>query len=330
MIGVDASRRADALHCERIVRAHARTFTLASYFLPAPKRRAAYALYAFCRVADDLVDVAADASDAAVTERVARQLAEYGRQLTATFAGRPSGPVFRELAWVAREYGVPEGPLRELLDGVARDLRPVRYETWPDLARYCAGVASSVGEMCTHVFGVPNGPDARARAVRYARTLGVAMQLTNVLRDVGEDARRGRCYLPDEDLATFGIAREEVLRNPALPRDERWRPLMAFQVGRARALYEAALPGVALLAPDARRCTAACAAGYAAILSAIEQNGYDTVSTRARLGHWARAAVLWEVWRARPGAGGGPVGDGPYLEWERTGKADTPELVKWA
>ena len=321
--------RADALHCERIVRAHARTFTLASFFLPPPKRRAAFALYAFCRVADDMVDAAATSDDAGAAGHVARQLAEYGRQLSAAVARRPSGPVFRELAWVIERYGVPERVLFELLDGVARDLHPVRYETWPQLARYCEGVASTVGEMCTYVFGVPAGPEARMRALRYARTLGVAMQLTNILRDVGEDARRGRCYLPDEDLATFGVERDEVLHNPTLSRDERWRPLMAFEVGRARALYEAASPGIDLLAPDSQCCANACASGYAAILGAIEQNGYDSLSTRASLGNWARATILWDIWRARRGARAA-TGDGPYIEWDRVAKAGADKLVKWA
>src|SRR5690606_1019222 len=107
-------------------------------------------------------------------------------------------------------------------------------------------------------------------------TLGVAMQLTNILRDVGEDARRGRCYLPDEDLAMFGLTRDEVLQDPDLASDERWRPFMAFEIGRARALYQAATPGIWLLAPDAQRCASACARGYASILSAIERLDYDT------------------------------------------------------
>jgi phytoene synthase len=323
--------RADALHCERIVRAHARTFTLASYFLPAPKRRAAFALYAFCRIADDMVDAADEARDDALAGAIARQLAEYERELRAAVAGDPSGPVFRELSWVIDRYGVPPTVLHELLAGVARDLRPTRYDTWPELARYCEGVASTVGEMCTHVFGVAGGPDARARALRYARTLGVAMQLTNILRDIGEDARRGRCYLPEEDLATFGIERDEVLHDPGLARDERWRPLMAFEVGRARSLYEAALPGIALLAPDSQRCASACATGYAAILNAIERIGYDTISTRARLGGWARAAILWDVWRARRSdVEASRRGDGPRVAWERAAKTRPDGLINWA
>ncbi len=220
----------DARHCAHIVRRHARTFALASSFLPAEKKRAAFALYAFCRVADDMVDRAIVSCD----QTIGRQLETYHAALDAALAGAPSGPVFRELAWSVRTFGVPPAVMHELIAGVTRDLSPVRYPTWDDLAVYCEGVASTVGEMCTFVFGVPAGSEARMRALRYARTLGLAMQLTNILRDVGEDARLGRCYLPDEDLAMFGLSRDDVLHDPDLASDERWRPFMAFEIGRAR------------------------------------------------------------------------------------------------
>jgi phytoene synthase len=296
VLGETPGEREDARHCARLVREHARTFHYASWLLPPEKRRASNALYAFCRVADDMVDEAPVAGVASV----ARRLADYERQLRQALAGRPQGPVFRELHRVVEAYRVPAVVLDELLDGVARDLRPVRYTSWGELVVYCEGVASTVGEMCTYVFGVAGGAATRERALRYARTLGVAMQLTNILRDVGEDARRGRCYLPEEDLAAFGLTAEDVLGNAQLQRDERWRPFMAFAVGRARSLYEAAAPGLALLAPDARRCAVACATGYAGILGAIERVGYDTVSQRAHLGASARAGVLLAALRWRP------------------------------
>jgi phytoene synthase len=320
--------RDDALQCERVVRSHARTFTLASYFLPPEKRRAAFALYAFCRVADDMVDAATE-DDGDV---VAVALAEYERELDAALAGRPRDAIFRELAWVVDRYGVPPTVLRELLAGVARDLHPTHYESWPELAVYCEGVASTVGEMCTHVFGVAGGARTRDRALRYARTLGIALQLTNILRDVGEDAGRGRCYLPEEDLATFGIRRDEILAGDGrLARDPRWRALMAFEVRRARALYDAAMPGIALLAPDAQRCASACARGYAGILGAIEANDYDTVSARARLGHWARVGVLWDVWRGKGcPADASAVSDGPVIQWDGGPKLAAAELVNCA
>jgi len=294
---LDRERRtlSDAAYCRDIVQRHARTFWLASHFLTAPKRRAAFALYAFCRVADDMVDEGA----AGLRDDVPERLRDYRHDLDAALAGAPAGPVFRELALAARDYQVPAPVLHELLDGVARDCAPVRYESWRELAAYCGGVASSVGEMCTYVFGVEGDASIRTRAMGHARTLGVAMQLTNILRDVGEDARLGRCYLPAEDLSRFGLSADEVLVG-GLARDARWRALMTFEIARARALYAEATPGIALLAADSRRCATACAAGYSGILGAIEQIGYDTFNTRARLGTVARAGVLWTTWRGTP------------------------------
>jgi phytoene synthase len=310
--------RSDARCCERITRLHARTFALASHLLPAHKRRAAFALYAFCRVADDMVDLAIESGNAPA----AGQLEDYARSLREALSGRPESPVFRELARAVCEYDVPASVLDELLAGIARDLRPVRYRDWSELAAYCAGVASSVGEMCTYVFGVQGDAAMRTSAVHYARTLGIAMQLTNILRDVGEDARRGRCYLPVEDLAAFGITVHEVLHDTGLAGEERWRAFMAFSIRRARALYAAAEPGIALLAPDAQRCATACASGYAAILDAIEANGHDSISQRARLPHWRRATILWGAWRHRPAAA---------LPGGLTRASDTTgELARWA
>ena len=319
----------DADECARITFAHARTFSLASKLLPAGKRRAAYALYAFCRVADDLVDQAEHDNLAAL--RV--QLDAYRDELQAALEGRPSGPIFREMAWVTRAYGVSPAPLFELLDGVGRDLEAHTYDTWPELERYCEGVASSVGEMCTYVFGVPAGPAMRTKAIQYARTLGTAMQLTNILRDVGEDADRGRCYLPAEDMARFGLTAEDVLsRDPRLAKTGTWARLMAFEVSRARALYAAAMPGIALLEADAQRCAAACANGYAGILNAIEAQGYDTISSRARIGRLARVGILWNAWRYRASTPDlSALGHGPRIVWEpNSASASTDALVRIA
>lgn len=299
-VSIGASDAAsDAAACARITNAHARTFSLASKLLPPEKRRAAYALYAFCRTADDLLDRTEMQSALGLTQ----QLDAYRTELQRALDGQPSGPVFRELAWVSRTYQVSAAPLFELLDGVSQDLIDTTYATWNDLERYCEGVASSVGEMCTYVFGVTGGPDVRRAAVQYARTLGTAMQLTNILRDVGEDAQRGRCYLPVEDLARFGLTTHDVLTSPRLALESRWRDLMIFEVQRARTLYANALPGIALLSPDSQRCAMACATGYAEILSAIESLNYDTISTRARVNTLSRMRLLWNAWRFRPGTG---------------------------
>ncbi len=318
---------ADARACEQITLAHARTFSLASKLLPGDKRRAAYALYAFCRIADDLVDQA----DSVNPGVLARQLDEYRADLQAALDGRPSGPIFREMAWVTSTYNVSPAPLFELLDGVGRDLVVTTYDSWTDLEAYCQGVASSVGEMCTYVFGVPAGPAMRAHAIQYARTLGTAMQLTNILRDVGEDAQRARCYLPADDLARFGLTPQDVLTNRQLPQRPEWRAMMQYEVSRARALYAAALPGIALLAPDAQRCAAACATGYAGILTAIEAQDYDTISARARIGKLARVGILWNAWRYRAADPDlSALGRGPRIVWEPAAHAATERLVPQA
>lgn len=312
----------DARECERITRHHARTFTLASRFLPPEKRRAAFAVYAFCRTADDIVDqVAPDA----IAPRDA--LARYRESLAATLRGAPEAPVFRELAHAVAAFRLPAAVLHSLIDGVGRDLDGgARPANWAELAAYCEGVASTVGELCACIFGVAGGATSAASAKRYARTLGIAMQLTNILRDVGEDARRGRCYLPADELQAFGLSRDEVLSGgAALARDERWRPLMAFQIGRARALYEAAAPGLSLLAADGRRCAAACSTGYAAILDAIEDAGYDTLTRRVSVPMRRRAAILVRLWRGDPTAQVPlPGGDGPFVRW------DSPRPLPWS
>lgn len=314
--------RSDAQHCEAITRAHARTFALASAFLPPRKRRGAFAVYAFCRLADDIVDRNRDKDPALLTA----ELDLYRAGVAEALAGNPDGPIFRELWRCVSEYGVPADVLEELLNGVACDLAPARYRSWAELTGYCEGVAASVGAMCTYIFGVVGDEATRERAVKYARTLGVAMQLTNILRDVGEDAAIGRCYLPDEDLATFGITAERVLHDPTLKDDPQWHRLMRHEVARARALYRAASPGIALLEPDAQRCARACADGYAAILGAIERNNYDSFSVRARVGNWARAGLLWSVWRS--GAEVPPADvNGPVIEWGARQLSRPEEMV---
>ena len=283
----------ESLVCGNIVRRHARTFAMASAFLPAPKRRASYALYAFCRLADDAVDRAGPNGREAVRESLRTLRAQLDDALSGGFAG----PVTHETAWAIRRYGIPMAPIDELVNGVARDLDPTDYRDWPSLQAYCEGVASSVGELCTHVFGVVGSDDMRTRAVLCARTLGVAMQITNILRDIGEDAANGRCYLPDDALATAGLTRQQILACDIDVRSAAWQTMMRHFVARARALYREALPGIALLAPDSRRCAQACAVGYAAILEAIEEANYDTVSTRAHIGFRRKTRLMLSLYR---------------------------------
>lgn len=279
----------DARICAALTRKLARTFAFASTFLPERKQRGAFALYAFCRRADDLVDrVEADRT----THRAPLEFAQYRERLDAALAGCADDGAFRELAWTVGEFGIPSTVLKELLDGIERDLTPTNYRTWDELRRYAEAVASSVGEMLVYVFGTSHPPSVGA-AVRYARTLGVAMQLTNILRDVGEDARRGRCYLPHEEMARFGLAQEAILAGDVDPREPSWRRFVKFQIARARELYQDGARGIALLSADSRRCTWICAAGYAAILGAIERNEFDTFTTRAHVSRWDRVRLVF-------------------------------------
>lgn len=294
--------RPDAAACRAIVRRHARTFSAASLLLPPEKRRGAFAVYAVCRRADDIVDVG--------PRREAPDRLGRFRDAVASALSRPSAdPILRELRWAADRFALEREPLWELFDGIEGDLSHRPIDGWPSLLEYCEGVAGSVGELILGVFGMVAHVD-RTSTVRLARKLGVAMQLTNILRDIGEDARRGRCYLPIDELERFGVARSAVLDGSVLSHGDAWRALMAFQVDRARLLYRQAIVGVSLLEEDGRRCAIACAAGYAGILRAIERAGYDSVTSRVSITRIERLRVGWDAMRLRAPALGFPPGVG--------------------
>ncbi len=266
-------------HCQEVTAQHSRSFYLASGLLPAPKRQATRALYAFCRVTDDLVDRAE--ADAEAKLQVWRQHA---------LTWRPPGDDLVAVAWAdARaRYHIPQRYAEQLIEGVARDLHQTRYETFEDLATYCYGVASTVGLMSMHITGF-SGPEA----IPYAVKLGVALQLTNILRDVGEDWRAGRVYLPQEDLARFGLSEADVAAGRV---DERWRAFMRFQIIRNRRLYTEALPGLARLNRDGRLAIAAAAGLYSAILEDIERHDYDVFTRRAYVSGWDKVRRLPAIW----------------------------------
>jgi len=308
------SRRShpDAAVCRQIVRRHARTFFAASVLLPRDKRRGAFAVYAVCRRADDIVDVG--------PERDAQARLARFRDAVATALNHTSpDPVLREIRWAVDRYQLPQAPLWELFDGVAADLDHQPIESWPGLLAYCEGVAGSVGELTLGIFGLTADADRRS-TVLLARKLGVAMQLTNILRDVGEDARRGRCYFPLDELERFGLTRASVIDGSALSRRDAWRAFMAFQVDRAHALYRLAVVGVLQLDGDAQRCAVACAEGYARILRAVEGADYDTYTSRASIGRRERLRVAWDAMRRRAPSLGFPsaVGRGGAMQHAST------------
>lgn len=248
--------------CSAITREHGRTFYLASHFQTPPRRRALHAIYAFCRIADDIVDRAKTPSEAAA------QLAAWEAQLDT-----PVHPVAYAFAVTREIYGIPVAPARDLIAGIRSDLQPEPFETWDDLRHYCYCVAGTVGLLTAPVLGC-----SRESALPCAVELGIAMQLTNILRDVGEDARQQRVYLPLADLAAFGCTPESLLAGrPA----GRFQELMAFEIARARSLYVSARPGIAALSPAGQMTTLAASRLYASILTRIEELDYDVLSTRA-------------------------------------------------
>jgi phytoene synthase len=272
--------------CERLARTQAGNFYHAFRLLPAPKRRAMCALYAFMRVADDL----ADGPETVEDKRQA--LADWRRQLDDALAGVYHHPLHPAFHHTVAQHGIPRRHLDAVLDGVGMDLDADRYDTFADLYRYCYRVASAVGLACIHIWGF-----ADARALEHAEAAGIALQLTNILRDLGEDAARGRVYLPREDLERFGYRIEELQRGE---RNERFRELMRFQVERARGYYEAAAPLAGLLDAAGRAVFLVMLRTYRGLLEAIERRDYDVFRSRVRLSRlrklWLAAQVLPLRW----------------------------------
>lgn len=279
------SRRNTALlkqayaHCEAITAQHSRSFHLASGLLPADKQQAARALYAFCRTSDDIVDCpGGDAATMLDTWRQRTSLAE------------PPADDLVAVAWADTRfrYRIPHRYAEQLIDGVARDLRQTRYTTFEDLAAYAYGVASTVGLMSMHIIGF-----AGVAAIPYAVKLGVALQMTNILRDVGQDWQMGRVYLPQEELAAFDLSEADLATGRV---DARWRAFMQFQVERNRRLYAEAWPGIALLNSQGRFAIAAAAGFYRAILDDIEAHDYDVFNHRAHVSKWGKLRRLPGIW----------------------------------
>jgi phytoene synthase len=268
-------------YCRVVVRANSRTFELACRLLPPHKRRAAHALYAFCRATDDLVDKTRLVSD---TEGL---IAAWRSRLSASFHSAHD-PV--PLAWADTQARscIPHGYADQLIDGIMRDINQQRYQTFGELAEYCYGVASTVGLMVMYIVGF--GSDG---AVPYAIKLGVALQLTNILRDVGEDWANGRLYLPLTELAEFGLGEADIESGYV---GDAWRAFMRFQIGRVRQLYREAHPGIQLLDSDGRLAIGAAAGLYRAILDDIEAHDYDVFHRRAYLPAIEKLKRIPAVW----------------------------------
>jgi 15-cis-phytoene synthase len=258
------------------------SFYYAFLFLPAPRRAAITAFYAFCREVDDVVDEMVDAGVAAT------KLAWWKGEVAQAFAGQPSHPVLKALLPHTQAYGIEARHLQAVIDGCQMDLEQTRYLDYPNLQRYCHLVAGVVGEVAARIFG-QSDPATTA----YAHTLGQALQLTNIIRDVGEDALRGRIYLPVSELQQFDVKAHEILKRVY---SERFTALMQFQAQRAHALYDQALALLPAADRRAQKPGLMMASIYRTLLREIEADGFQVLHQRTRL---TPVRKLWLAWKVQ-------------------------------
>ena len=276
-----ASLDADYERCAQITRRSRSSFYYAFILLPPERRRALHAVYAFCRFIDDIAD------DEAIREP-ALLLTRWREELDRVYSGAPTRALSRALADSARRFKIPRELFEEIINGVEMDLSRKRYQSWEELRPYCYRVASALGLICIEIFGYSN-PSAKL----YAENLGLALQLTNILRDVREDAERGRIYLPLEDLARFNVSEQEILAGVYSPNFVR---LMDFEARRARELYALAQSELAsedratLLTAEAMRLI------YAALLERIIKSNYRVLDRRFSLSAPHKLYLVGRAW----------------------------------
>jgi phytoene synthase len=261
--------------------AHSKSFYFASGLLPEEKRSAVRALYAFCRTVDDIVDEVESKKDRDFE-------LDYWRNVVETASSSPDDLVASAWTDTLIRYHIPRHFALQLIDGVARDLCQSRYQTFDDLATYCYGVASTVGLMSMYIVGFKSHG-----AVPYAIKLGVALQMTNILRDVGEDYRNGRLYLPREELAFHGIREADIAEGCVT---DNWRQFMKFQIDRTRQLYKDSWAGIKILEREGQLAIGAASTLYEGILKDIEDHDYNVFDRRASLSAWEKIAHLPSIW----------------------------------
>ncbi len=272
----------DQAAVRRIAHTRGANFSLGFRLLPAAKRQAVYAAYAACRIPDDIVDEAGDGAD---TGEVERRLDAWVSEIEATYAGRPGLDATRALAAALGHAPIPKGALLGLVEGCRMDLRIRRYRTFAELERYCELVAVTISDISLAIFGT-----LRAEATRHGRSLALALQLTNICRDVGEDAERGRIYLPLAELEAFGVAEADVLAGRV--NTPGYRALMASECARARSFFVAANPLPSCVARDARTAVRVMGGVYRRVLDRVAADPVRAWSHRTELPRWQR---LWAV-----------------------------------
>jgi len=269
-------------HCKRVTKQQARNFYYAFRTLPPAKRRAIHAAYAFARHCDDISD------EGLPLEEKRTRLSDTHRLLDETASGRSDGPVMLALSDSAQTFHIPYSYFHNLVDGVEMDLTWSRYKDFAELSAYCYKVASVVGLISIEIFGYTD-----PKAKEYAIDLGLAMQLTNIIRDVKEDAQRGRIYLPQDELRRFGYTEDHLMRGVV---NDAFRSLMQYQVQRARSYFQNGRLLIPLLSREARACPAVLHGVYGRILDRVESSGYQVFERRISLSSREKLVLMARLW----------------------------------
>lgn len=283
--------------CKQITFRHAKTFYFASHFIPVEKRNACFAVYAFCRYVDDLVDVAMENGILTVNDAVTL-CTSWQQDLERVYNNSGVTPNNNEtttailLAWedTLTKYSIPRNLPFELIEGVLMDTTISRFSTFEELRIYCYKVASVVGLMTSEIFGYSH-PDALGHAI----DLGIALQLTNIIRDVEEDSRRNRIYLPNEDLQKFGVSELDILNNVF---NQSLAALIHFQIERAEHYYVLAQPGIKMLSADSRITVQLMSDNYRKILRVVERMNYNVFEKRASTAFSTKILSIPKAWVA--------------------------------
>jgi phytoene synthase len=269
-------------YCQDKAASSGSSFYYSFLFLPASRRRAITALYAFCRAVDDRGDQCKDPQVAA------NKLVWWRQELDRLYAGQPQHPVTQALQAVLPEFSLPQEQLLEIIDGMEMDLQQTRYLDFTALSLYCYRVASVVGLLAAEIFGYTD-----RQTLKYAHDLGMAFQLTNIIRDVGEDARRGRIYLPMDELKRFNVTVADILD---ARQSENFQKLMEFQIERAERYYAQALSQLPVVDRKAQRPGLVMAAIYRALLEEIKRDGCQVLRQRTSLTPLRKLWLAWRTW----------------------------------
>ncbi|GAC1394019.1 MAG: phytoene/squalene synthase family protein [Ktedonobacteraceae bacterium] len=282
-------------YCRRVTQRASKTFYWGSVFLPQPKRRAVWAIYALCRIVDDIVDEEMHPDTPQVghlsgSSTPKRELDYWRHALACVYQRGGGNENLVQIAWsdLLEHYPVPLAPVLELLDGVEMDLTINRYQSFDELYLYCYRVAGTIGLLTSPIFGYQD-----ETALQHAVDLGVALQLTNILRDIGEDAKRNRIYLPQDEMQHFGYTEDDLMREVV---NDAFCELVRFQMARADNYYQRSQPGISLLSQDCRLAVRLSGTLYRGILDRIQLNSYNVFTKRASVPLKTKLAAASQYW----------------------------------